>query len=310
MTRKSLSVFFYFLSVVLISGALFERHPMLKYEFQVPKYPWIGQQIFVEKEARELNVFLGTSHTWEDVDTDFINTTLPNQVSLNFGVTWFGNDANLVLLRDLMRHRRLRRLFIEIHSVDDRGTHRVFPFLATWEDLRTSLPMSRATFHSYQKGSWTDTRNQTFSIFGYYTVKGIYLKLRELLGLFPKKDSLFSASGHYSQEGVIPLPASPVCVTQFDDSAQWTELSNSFLEMISLAEAQKIPLYFVFLPERNEPYPGEHFQTELSRHGTVVIADFTKLYQSNYWHDDGHLNVEGSKEFTRQLLARGVFAKP
>ena len=307
--KKPIFILVFILLTATLSGVLFERNPLWKYRFQSPKYPWIGNQIFFEKSDKDLNVFIGSSHTWYDVDTDMLQAEFKDQLSLNFGVNWFGNDTKLVILRDLLEHRRPARIFIEIRMADDRVAHAVFPFLATFHDIRTCIPLSRRSFHSYKKTTWLESRDQTLSMLGFYMVKGIYLQIRQSLGYIPPMDTFFSSSGHYAVNSTMSVDDPAVHISQFDDTTQWRELSKPFQEMIELAEQNKIPLYFLFLPERNEPFPGKLFSGELSRHGRVVILDFAHLYEPRYWCDPGHLNADGSRIFTRQLIASGVFSK-
>src|SRR4051812_49048611 len=130
MARRSIfSILLVFGSITGLSIWLFERNPELKYQIDQPKYQWIDEQIFHKAYDKDLNVFLGSSHTWYGVDTDLINKTRPDQLSLNFGVNWFGNDTRLILLRDLLAHQKPNRIFIEIGTRDSHGAHQLYPVM-------------------------------------------------------------------------------------------------------------------------------------------------------------------------------------
>jgi hypothetical protein len=105
-------------------------YPAIAWKFG--PFPFIQQQIFAETGDVDM-VFLGSSHIWAAINTNFVQKQLSKQlgreaVVFSLGWPWDGFDASYVIARDLLEHRRVHTMVI----YDELGANRPHLHSSRW----------------------------------------------------------------------------------------------------------------------------------------------------------------------------------
>lgn len=297
----------------MLSALLFELQPQVKYNIHDPIYHRLKARIFDKTPARFDIAFFGSSHIWNAVNTELINKRRPQIYTYNFGVNWFGNDAKLILIRDLLEQKPVGKLVLEITNEDDHAKHNYFRFLATMSDLEPALK------DAWRNISWRDAvtlspnfKEEAEHLAGTlvpFTTKGYYFTFREFLWHTPPVDP-DDPAGFLSIDRTIEFDDPSIYIGQADDSHKDVRLSRSLRSISKLCQQHGVELYFLFVPSRNEPSPGNKFLALLSEHGRVIQLDAKTYYQPDLWYNRGHLNTKGANIFTELLLKSELFEKP
>lgn len=287
-----------------------ETMPRIKYNLQDPIYHRLKERIFSPTPASFDIAFIGSSHIWNAVDTELINQRRPGRYCYNFGVNWFGNDTKLVIVRDLLEHKPVRCVVLEITNFDDKEQHEYFKFLATLSDLSRTGKHAWSDLTVYDIFTLsTAMKRQTehfASVALPFMIKGCYFAFREYVWKTP-------AVPQQEHDGFLPIttvydfPDKSYTVSESDDSRYDIVLSPPVEEIGRLCRERQVPLYFLFVPARNEAYPGHKFIAELRRWGHPIILDSRQIYPPQFWYNSSHLNTAGAAVFTEMLLESELF---
>lgn len=299
-----------FLLLCGASVALFELQPQLKYNLRDPIYHRLKARIF-DPEPRRFDVaFIGSSHIWNAVDTEAINGLHPGQFTYNFGVNWFGNDTKLVIVRDLLEHKPVGSVVLEITGGDDHEWHEYFKSMGTLADARRIIRTSGAKLTARDfltlSPQFRTEMEHTGSLLLPFSVKGLYFAFREYWWKIPPVPTPDHA-GFLPIKSVFNFPDPSFVVADSDDSRSEVVLSSSLQEIGRLCRKHKVKLYFLFVPQRNEAYPGQKFLGELKKWGQPVVLDSRRIYPPQLWYNSSHLNTAGATIFTDMLLQSAIF---
>ncbi len=103
------------------------------------KAGWIYERIHFDPKPTDV-VFLGTSHTFNDVDDARVEDALAASYSgvtnvVNLGLPAHGRNLKYVIAKELLETRPVKLLVIEIREIESRVSHEFFPLLADSRDV-------------------------------------------------------------------------------------------------------------------------------------------------------------------------------
>jgi len=79
--------------------------------------------------------------------------------------------------------------------------------------------------------------------------------------------------------------------------------SDYYLKKIKqLADKHHSKIHFVFTPDYLEPLPKPKLFDYYDQLGEVLIPNLDEIYQFRYWMNDTHLNNQGTKLYTDQII--------
>lgn len=299
------------LALSVVSIVWFESDPRLKYNLEDPIYHRLKQRIFSPAPARFDTAFIGSSHIWNAVDTELINQRLPQQYSYNFGVNWFGNDTKLVLVRDLLAHKPVGRIVLEITGGEDREHHQYFMFMATARDwaraCRSAAAELRLADYLTLSPRFRTEAEHLAAVSLPFATKGLYFGFREYVWKTPPVP-VQDHDGFLPVSSVYTFSDPSVNVSDSDDSRSDVRLTPWLVQIGQLCRKHHVELYFLFTPQRNESYPGPKFLAALREWGHPIVLDAHAYYQPGLWYNPTHLNTSGAKIFTEELLASELFS--
>jgi hypothetical protein len=305
--------------LALGSMLMFELDPSLKYEMRAGQYRWMGQKIFDPKTEIDI-LFMGSSRTWTAVDTIELNRRFPDQIAYNFGKNWHGRQVDYVVLEDLLREKKVKKIALEVYRLEPGDIHPYTKFLAHPWDLSAqdfvNLSLEDVLLLSPRFKFALEIQLQI--LLG-LPVKSYYLLARRaLVGSFREED-LRQTDLSY---GHLQPP-----VTEEDQARFWSEIRDvpekydqdddsdevildRYLHHIGeLAQRHGVELYFLFVPARNEDAPGPRYRELLDRYGTFVDLRERDLNRFDLWRDSAHLNRKGAELFTERVAASVIYSR-
>jgi hypothetical protein len=260
---------------------------------------WIYDRIFNNNKSVDV-AFFGSSHTINDVDDHLIEKHLAKKLTVaNFGYCRLGRNLSYVLLKELLKKKHPRYVFLEVREDEDYFSHPIFPYVASDRDVLFPYLLFDAHYFS---DIWTH--------FSYKT---------ELL-----QDALFSnengvpvrdnAFGHSAfRDTVSPGVLAKVYREQNSTKEKPSKLIRDFhlafargyLKAIGrLCEQEKIKLIFLYLPSYGSGLKRPKERATYAKYGDVWLPPKKIFNKAANWHDSGHLNREGARELSLWLAKR------
>ena len=291
-----------FLVPVLVLILFLPVHPRLKYiglKHDCFNHAiWVYDRIF--NNPKPVNIaFLGSSHTINGIDDSLIEHRLMENVSVvNFGYCRLGRNLSYVLLKELLKKKHPEYVFLEVREDEDYFSHPVFPYLASDRDVL--FP------HLFFDEKILSDIWLHFS----YKVELLQDVLFSENILVPVRTNNFGYA--VSSDTASPTALQQVLRKQRKPVSKQTSLIRDFhlsfargyLKKIhNLCTRRKIKLIFLYLPSYDTSLslrkPKEY--STYQKYGKVWIPPERILTKQDNWHDEGHLNREGSRELSMWL---------
>src|ERR1043165_4170457 len=265
--------------------------------------PWIYQRIYEDTTAIDI-AFIGTSHTMNAVNDEWLEKTLFDSTGKrltvrNLSFCGFGRDFDYVLVKDLVEHKKVKALVLEVRENESQLGHLSFPYVATSSELftapkyfnRSYLPaIYKALLFrlQYLRESFTheDIRHQTeiaASPFGFNGNNGIAnpedldKEARKALEREKKKNASIENALNTLPQGYIN-------------------------QIADLAKANGVKLLFIYLPAYENRMSETELKTFYAPKGQIIFPDEQVLRDKANWADYEHLNISGEQKISPQIL--------
>jgi len=245
--------------------------------------------INLKKESFDV-VFLGSSRVANHIDTDLFNK-LSNKRSINLGVEGAGLNDNLLQLRLLLAHNQVKTVFLQIDSN-----------IETIGPSNISTAEAMPFVHNPIVMSHTEKYNPNFDYLYYipfyrYAINDAKIGFRELFFSFLNKKPGVDPSVGYTPKFGNSIPN-----TQVEIMGEKTVLrGNAVLNEIRLLCKQKNTKLVLFITPFCSKINPESYIQKIKKIAPELM-DFTKGYPDTMFYNCGHLNDEGAKKLTRELL--------
>lgn len=297
---KVLQILFCLAVFAVISVALTETNPKLKYNIRDEKYACIKDEIFDRGASLDV-AFFGSSRIWTAVDTPYLESRFEGIQAYNFGTNWFGTNLAKILVRDALDRRQVSNVVIAISQQAQAERHHYFRFLATLadavEDTRSGFGRLRAKDYLSFSPSLRLELSAAHDLFFPFAVKGIYGFLREVdptpCDQYPR--------------GYLALDHQHDTIEEKPSFAGYSAPSPTLRALAQLVHSRDARLFFLFVPEKGESPPPPQYLQALSALGEPLILEGEWMKDATVWADAGHLNREGSRKFTELLAETPLF---
>ena len=253
--------------------------------------------------------FLGSSQTMAGVNPLIADANdTQNSESLNLCIAWHGRDIRYVILRDLLEHRRVKRVVMETSVNEEKAdSHKNFGMLARPQDVY-KIPFLKLIWPSVfatRNAKWIGDLVLPIFVPPVHFIRS--LTLNYLPNWYADEkieiDKLLLKRGFYPARGSIS-DTRVVLPSEFSS----TSYKEKYLKIISpsayrfewerlqsLCNKYNVELFFLYLPPRGYGDMAPELRMELQRYGTVILPPW-KEWQSNIiWRDGFHLNGNGAK---------------
>ena len=255
--------------------------------------------------------FFGSSHTINGIMDEFIEKQL-NILSVhvvNFGYCRYGVNIYSVLLKEILRSKKPKIIFLEVREDENRYSHPVFPYIADANDIFLATPffnrdMVRDYFNSFlyrlqllkvqyfKKDSIVPIRTGDFGFMGSKdTASKAFLEKVKLEHMKPK------------------ARLSPV------ERYFYMTYPRIYLKKLSeLCIENNIRLSFIYLPEYGSQEKDPLEMMTYRNYGEVLIPPREIFEDPDNWGDENHLNRAGagklSKWVARKINKASYLASP
>ncbi len=236
-------------------------------------------------------VFFGSSHTVNGIMDEFIEKQLkvPSVHVVNFGYCRYGVNIYYVLLKEILRTKKPKILFLEVREDEDHYSHPVFPYIADANDIFLATPffnrdLARDYFDSFLY------RLQLLKV-QYFKKDSIVPFRTGNFGFMGSKDTASNAFlEKVKQEHERPKPALTTLERYF-----YMTYPRTYLEKLSeICIENNIRLSFLYIPEYGSREKEPLEMMTYRKYGEVLIPPHEIFEDPDNWFDENHLNQAGT----------------
>ena len=245
--------------------------------------------------------FFGSSHTINGIMDDFIENQLnvPSIHVVNFGYCRYGVNIYPVLLKEILRSKKPKILFLEVREDENRYSHPVFPYIADANDIFLSTPffnrdLVRDYFNSFLY------RLQLLKV-QYFKKDSIVPVRTGDFGFMGSKDT---ASRAFLEKVKLEHMNPKVTLNPAERYFYMTYPRIYLKKLSELCIENNIRLSFLYIPEfgSNEKEPLE--MMAYRKYGDVLIPPREIFEDPGNWGDENHLNRAGAEKLSKWVAGQ------
>jgi len=292
-----------------------------------PNAYWIYQRIHNDPAPIDI-AFIGTSRTGRSVNTERLENDLAargvHAKAVNFHIVKTGRDMHYVIAKELLTHRQVKLLVVEMTELEDRTPHPDFIFLADPQDVITApLFINLRYFYNLarlpgrQVDLFLETHLNQLGLrhpdFVAPPYQGSNLDWTEYLDTLDGKRHPLTTQHSYQdmqkirmeQEAAITPPVLPKSFAPFE-----FRVPRYYIDRIlTLAKQHGTTVVFLYAPRYGGPaMPPPYEQIYAQRAELINPQPLLEGFQ--LWADATHLNSSGSKiltDYLAEAIAQGGY---
>lgn len=245
--------------------------------------------------------FFGSSKTINGIMDECIEKqlNLPSVHAVNFGYCRYGVNLYFVLLKEILRSKKPKILFLEVRREENRYSHPVFPYIADANDIFLATPFFNR-----------DLVRDYFDSFLYRLklLKVQYFK-KDSAAPFHTGDFGFMGSGDTASKALMEkvklehtIPA-----IQLDLLGRYLYMTypERYLKKLSeLCNENHIRLIFLYFPEYCSHVKEPLDIMTYRKYGNVLIPPYEIFNDPDNWGDGSHLNRAGARKLSEWLAGQ------
>lgn len=290
---------------------------------------WIYERIHFDATPIEI-AFIGTSHTQSGIDSNKTEETLrasgDTSHVVNFAVPHLGRDLQFLLARELLEHRKIKTLVIELQQIEARAPHPGFQRLASIPDLlhaplivNTGLVENFVRLPLRQLALFDRTMRPAHFGFSEHfqpeKYEGQHFNDTYYLHGIDTPRTMVNERSYFKKELDnirIDFEQKQKLAKKFDIGFLGENIlyryNNTYLrKIIELAQSHSVNLIFLYLPYLDAPVmPAEY--NRLRTFGTVIAFDDV-LNNPKLWQNADHLNYYGAQALSTVIAPKIIPAK-
>ena len=314
-------------AVIVLPHDKYLRYESLN-DHVAPNAYWIYQRIHSDQTPIDV-AFVGSSRTGRSVNTARLQNDLAGQGvkahAVNFHIVKTGRDMQYVIAKELLTHRKVKLLVVEMTELEDRKSHRDFIFLADAMDvIRAPIFINLSYFADIARlpGRQTDlfleTRLDSLGLrkpeFVPPPYQGSNLDWTEYLDTLDGKRHPLNVRHsreqmeelRVEQEADVTPPLLPESLQEYEYKVPRHYIAS----ILSLAKEQGTKVVFLYTPRYGGPATPPPYDRLYS--SVPLINPEPLLRDYRIWADATHLNREGSRiltDFVAGELARSGYLR-
>jgi hypothetical protein len=263
---------------------------------------WIYQRMFESDSSIDV-AFIGSSHTMSAINDQlteryFNDSVHRNYKFANLGYCGFGRDFHYLITEDLLEHKKVKCIVLELTEAESQFGSGSFPNVASTMDLLDApVGFNRSYFPDLYKG--------------------LLLRIQYFRELVTKENL----------QRDLPIPESRFGFNGTDRYADTEQLESAkqkhygpqkptiaFVEnglnscamvyvqrIATLAKKYNVRLCFVYLPEFGFPLHADQIEETYGAYGKIIIPGQQILDSPTNWCDKGHLNTQAANAYSKTL---------
>ena len=243
-------------------------------------------------------VFFGSSHTINGIMDEFIEKQLniPSVHVVNFGYCRYGVNIYPVLLKEILRSKKPKILFLEVREDEDRYSHPVFPYIADVRDIFMATPFFNR-----------DLVRDYFDSFLYrlQLLKVQYIKKDSMVpfrtGNFGFMGSKDTASKAFLEKVRLEHERPKPALTALERYFYMTYPRTYLKKLSEICTENNIRLTFLYIPEYGSRQKEPLEMMTYRKYGVVLIPPHEIFEDPENWFDENHLNQAGARKLSAWL---------
>lgn len=251
---------------------------------------WIHDRITDNSEPIDI-AFVGSSRTITGIDDSMITAQDSMLVAVNLGYCRLGRDMTYHIVKELLEHRDVQKLYIEVREVENESGHEVYPHLADTRDI--FFPKSFLN------------RRYFGNIYNHLAYK-LELNREKWFDEYEEALIRWEVHGHNSHDDTVNpvyLEQTVIQASPIGQSGLSASFAKSYIkEIAKLADQHKVELSFIYLPSFGSVLQEPVWADFYRQYGELIIPESTIFNNPSYWHDTDHLNKAGATELTSALF--------
>ena len=263
---------------------------------------WIYNRIF-ESDSDIDVAFIGSSHTMSAINDQLIEEYFNSATHLNYkfanlGYCGFGRDFHYLITKDLLEHKKIKTIILELNEDESQYGNGSFPNVATSKDLfGAPIYFNRSYFPDIYKG--LILRIQYFRELVTYENRQRELPIPDTRYGFNGTDRIADSAqlGDAKRKHHGPQ--------KFKIDLIENQLNSYPLEYVrrinELARKNRVQIYFLYLPEYGFPIDTLGMKKTYGKYGRILIPEKQILDNTLNWCDKGHLNTKAANVYAKYL---------
>ncbi len=251
---------------------------------------WIFDRLHNNDNPADV-IFFGSSHTINGIMDESIEKQLnePLVHVANLGYCRYGVNFYYVLMKEILRSKKPKMLFLEVREDENRYSHPVFPYIADADDVFLATPFFNR-----------DLVRDYFDSFLYRLklLKAQYFKKDSLIpfrtndfGFMGSKDT---SSKTFLEKVMLEHRKPKAQLTSFERYFYMTYPRIYLKNLAELCIKNKIRLSFLYIPEYGSQVKEPLEMITYRKYGDVLIPPNEIFEDPDNWFDESHLNHAGA----------------
>jgi len=258
---------------------------------------WIYDRIFNNSKPIDV-VFLGSSHTINGINDQLIEENIHNDqlAVVNFGYCRLGRNLDYVLLKEILKKKHPKYLFLEVREDEDRYSHPIFPYIASDKDVLFPWPFFDKNILS---DIWThfSYKIELFQDWIFFNTLEMPIRKND----FGFASSTDTASGKILNETKLKRNKPRPELTKPERDFHMSFARGYIKRIHKICKENHIKVVFLYLPSYgtslNKP---KEYDTYL-KYGEVWIPPDQIMQNPAHWHDENHLNRAGAAQLSQWI---------
>jgi hypothetical protein len=259
---------------------------------------FIFRKIYEDSNHVIDKLFLGSSRTINGIDDSLLTMYFKNEYVLNLGLCKFGRNYAPIMLKEVLKTKIVKQLFVEIGYREGPYSHYIVPLVGDFSDVtRTAFSLNANFFNDVYNSFLTRLkilRNDLFQFnfdlgqspwgnYGFKTNDAIVDSV-----VLVQKKSKFMEKLKMEKSGI-------------KEKIDFHFAQTNYKLLSEMCKANQIKLTFIYLPEYSALFEKPLNYENCRQYGNILLPPDSVLNHKNYWTDVDHLNNRGARKLTEWL---------
>lgn len=252
---------------------------------------WMYGRIY--KNPKPIDVaFIGSSHTINAVEDALIMRESKNHITaVNLGFCRFGRDFHFQLIQDLIDHKKVKTIVLEVSGDENRSGHPDFPYLGSTKNVVASF---RSSNPEYIQNIWKHFL---------YKIELFHDALWKIKDTSKIEDFRDTGFPEWVEQGFLPkMPTLSESEHSSNAKANMPRVPKYYLHQIQkLCDGANVELVYLYLPPLNSNLSA--IELEFYKQNTRLLIPPKELLEDHTKRiDRHHFNHAGAIALSRWLI--------
>jgi hypothetical protein len=307
--RISVFIFLPIASVVFIASMRIDANKIYLYSELKDgcenRGSFVYRKIYEDSVQTIDKLFLGSSHTINGIDDSLLSTHFKNENILNLGFCKFGSNYAPMMLKEVLKTKKVKQVFVELDYAEGPYSHYIVPLLGDFSDVTNTAFSINANFFSDLYNSFlTRLKILRYDLF----------KFNFELGQSPWRNYGFKTSDTMVDSVFLEKEKNKFMEkSKLEKSEVKEKIDDHFAQtnyklLSEICKGNQIELTFIYLPEYAALHEKPLNYKDCKQYGNILLPPDSVLDHKNYWVDSEHLNNIGARKLSEWLKNQCKFA--